>query len=216
MTARGVNCPLDRVTLGLPVPPEALKILPVKDVPNTKNVPIFVIHYSRSEPFRSMTSVPSDKWPQTVKELDETNAWGVARFSDPEYLVRRLEIERRVRNEFIQKGGKPGLENPIYFFLGRQDRFEKHERNMGYMIYLDDISADLISFTYGDSLLSFDEDYRTQSGEKYQNPLCGKVYRLDELEYLFSHVQFPENAPLSIEAQLWIIPPKEIVRSLAR
>lgn len=179
-------------------------------------IPDFIIHYNRSEPFRTMTSLSADRRSEIIKELNETNAWGINRFLDPEYLDRRILTEQKMRAEFIKKGGNPELMHPIYFFLGRNNQFEKHDRNLGYIIDLKNINSDSISFTYGDSMLAFHEDYRNQSGEKYKNSLCGKLFRLHELEDLFSDINLPQDDPLSIEVQLWIMPSKEIVRNLAR
>jgi hypothetical protein len=68
-------------------------------------IPNILVHYSRSEPFRSISSVPECELSTVIKELNETNSWGRARFSDPEYLVRRRQVEQRIRRAFIAKGG---------------------------------------------------------------------------------------------------------------
>ena len=182
----------------------------------TRHIPSFITHYNRSEPFRSVTQSPQEMWPDVIQLLTEETSWGVRRFSDPEYLVQRLEVEKRIRNEFIAKGGRPHLKNPIYFFLGRNIRFEEHPGNKGYIIELRNIHSDSISFTYGDSMLAYIEDYRNQAGEKYRNSLCAKVYRMGELESLFAHPGFPRNDSLAVEAQLWRLPGPEVVRLAER
>ncbi len=176
--------------------------------------PDFIVHYNRSEPFRSVTHTPIERWPEVVEILTDENSWGIKRFSDPEYLVRRFDVELRLRDEFIVKGGRPKLNSPIYFFLGRHSQFEEHKGNNGYIVDLKDLSPDSISFTYGDSLLAYNEDYRIQSGEKYQNSLCTKIYRIEELKDLFGHSSFPKQDPLAIEVQLWETPSPKIVRRL--
>ena len=85
---------------------------------------------------------------------------------------------------------------------------------MKFIIDLKDISEDSVSFTYGDSMLSYIEKNRSLSGEKYQSFLCGKLYSVEELENLCSHTDFPKESPLHIEAQLWVLPKKEIVKTL--
>jgi hypothetical protein len=179
-------------------------------------IPSFITHYNRSEPFRSVTQSPQEMWPDVVQLLTDETSWGIRRFSDPEYLVQRLEVEKRIRNEFITKGGRPELKNPIYFFLGRNIRFEEHPGNKGYAIELRDINSDSISFTYGDSMLAYIEKYRNQSGEKYRNSLCAKVYRMDELKSLFAHPSFPPIDSLAVEVQLWRLPWPEVVRLVER
>ena len=174
--------------------------------------PDFIVHYSRGEPFRSITSLSTDLREKTIADLTEKTAWGLNRFSNSEYLVRRLEVERSLRNDFIKRGGQPEIEHPIYFFLGRHSGFEAHPLNKRYEISLKDIPKALITFTYGDTMLSFFDDYRTLSGEKYQNSLCNKIFLMDELGELLSHVEYPKADPLYIEAQLWMKPLSGIVK----
>jgi hypothetical protein len=178
-------------------------------------IPDFVIHYSRGTPFQSITSLSGVDSAKIIENLSETETWGISRFRDQNYLPRRLEVEKILREKFLSKGGKPILSNPIYFFLGRNANFERHKCNTGHRIALRDLPPDSISFTYGDSLLAHCEEYRSQSGEKYQNILCREIFLLNELQTLFSDRDFPEQAPLSIEAQLWIEPFRETIEVLA-
>ena len=183
---------------------------------SAKEIPNFVVHYSRGEPFRTLSGSPRARWASIVEALDDSNAWGLSRFSDPKYLNDRLLVEERLRERFIAKGGTPTLAHPIYFFLGRNSRFEEHKANIGYRIDLSDISPGSISFTYGDSMLSFVADNRKKSGPEYSSPLCETVYERNELESLLMHRDFPKESPLSIEAQLWIVPSMNVVRRLER
>jgi len=171
-------------------------------------IPDFIIHYNRSEPFRSMSGLSNEQLSKVIHELDETNVWGFNRFSDPEYLKRRKVVEERLRKEFISKGGRPLLAHPIYFFLGRNADFERHERNKPYLVRLRDLPKGSVSFTYGDSMFSFNEDYRSLKSHAYQSELCPYVYMLEELPKIFSHKDFCSSAHLHIEAQLWIRPSK--------
>lgn len=102
-------------------------------------IPDFIVHYSRGEPFRSITGAGSEGCGAILKTLTEDNAWGLARFSDPRYLAQRFQVEEMMRRRFIAIGGKPVLRNRIYCFLGRHAGFEAHERNLGYAISLHDI-----------------------------------------------------------------------------
>jgi hypothetical protein len=179
-------------------------------------IPKFITHYSRGEPFLSITSVSPEKRPEVVKNLNELNAWGINRFLDQEYLARRLELEDTLRKEFIAKGGKPQLSSPIYFFLGRHVEFEEHPLNKGYIVDLQDVPSNSVSFTYGDSLLAYFTDYRELSGERYKNSLCAKVFKIEELENLFAHSEFPKNGALHIECQLWQVPADKVVKRLIR
>ena len=179
-----------------------------------KTIPNFIVHYNRGEPFRSITSFPSDQWQSIIEKLKPTNAWGLKRFTDPNYLKQRVLAETQLRNEFLTKGGKPQLEQPIYFFLGRNRRFEEHQLNKGYKINLSDLESEQISFTYGDSMLALIAENRKQSGPQYKNPLCEAIYRLEELSQIYSSIHFPDENQLAIEAQLWAIPSREIIETL--
>lgn len=176
-------------------------------------IPDFIVHYSRSEPFQSISDVSRERLQEVLSQLDESNSWGLSRFSDAEYLPRRLKVEQKLRDAFIEKGGMPELDFPLYFFLGRNAGFEEHERNIGYKIELSHVPPHAICFTYGDSMFSMCENYRQQVGSAYASDLCSKVYRLEELEALFSAAK---NAPqvLRIECQLWIRPTAEMFTRL--
>lgn len=179
-----------------------------------KVIPSFIVHYNRGEPFRSITSFPQDQWQSIIEKLNSTNAWGLNRFADPQYLKQRVLAEAEVRKAFIAKGGKPELEQPIYFFLGSNKRFEEHKLNKGYKINLDDLESEQVSFTYGDSMLAFIKENRDQSCPHYKNPLCGEVYTLEELDSIYSSIHFPDENQLAIEAQLWTMPSQEIIETL--
>lgn len=176
--------------------------------------PKFIIHYNRGEPFRCITNYPQDQWQSIIEKLNSTNAWGLNRFSDPQYLKQRVLAESEVRKAFIAKGGKPHLEQPIYFFLGSNKRFEEHKLNKGYKINLVDLAPEQVSFTYGDSMLGFIKENRDLSGLQYKNPLCEEVYRLEELGSVYSSIHFPDENHLAIEAQLWTMPAQEIIETL--
>lgn len=75
-----------------------------------ENIPKFITHYSRGEPFLSITSLPENKIPQIIEKLNETNAWGLSRFSDSNYLSQRIETESKLRKAFVARGGEPELE----------------------------------------------------------------------------------------------------------
>lgn len=171
-----------------------------------KIVPDFITHYSRGEPFRSITGLDESERQQVLSTLNETNAWGLNRFRDPEYLAKRLDAEMKIKFAFEKAGGCPVLSHPIYFFLGINLKFEGHSANRAYKILLQSLPKMSVSFTYGDSLLAFDEAYRKLSGERYQNPLCANIFLEHDLNSLFSSPHYPEQNPLHIEAQLWVNP----------
>jgi hypothetical protein len=176
----------------------------------------FIVHYSRAEPFRSITSVDPICLPGIIDDLREANAWGISRFRRPQYLQQRREIESLLRSTFIEAGGQPRVEHPIYFFLGRNSKFEQNEKNIGYLIYLRDLDPRAVSFTYGDSMLSFNDENRRLAGAEYFNPLCQKVFTTTDVAALFQNRHPIGQDPLHIEAQLWAMPEPAVVTVLAR
>ncbi len=176
----------------------------------------YIVHYSRAEPFRSLTSVPADQLYAVLNNLNEKVAWGLNRFSDSNYFQQRLDVENRMRSEFIAMGGEPVLSHPTYFFLGRNPRFEEVSLNIGYMIELSSIDIKSISFSYGDTMLSFNQENRKLAGEKYANPLCNRLYLKSDLESLFGNKMYPKDSPLYVEAHLWVQPADAVVKKLER
>lgn len=171
------------------------------------DIPNYLIHYNRAEPFLSLSATTAESRHQILHQLNENNAWGLARFKDPEYLPRRESIEQKMRADFIKKGGRPTLQNPIYSFLGRNLDFERDHRNIAYKIDLHSIPIETVSFTYGDSMFCFNEDYRHKKGQGYLSELCSQIYLHSELHQIFSNDDFKKESRLHIEAQLWITPP---------
>ncbi|TNE85977.1 MAG: hypothetical protein EP330_23875 [Deltaproteobacteria bacterium] len=158
-------------------------------------IPDFVTHYARGEPFRSVTAAGSEGWAKAVAALDEDNAWGLARFRDPHYLPRRAAVEARMRAELVVAGGAPQLVYPHYAFLGARPSWER-PGTRSYRIALADIPPGAVSFTVGDSLLTWDPDYRAQveARQGASHPLSGRLLNHRELT--------AELVPL-VEVQLW-------------
>jgi len=179
-----------------------------------RQVPDQIVHYSRGEPFRSIMSVPLEELQAVVSNLNESNAWGLNRFKDLKYYNQRREVERSMRAKFIEMGGEPTLSHPIYFFLGRHARFEEHPLNVGYSIELSQLSKKHVSFSYGDTMLSFNDENRKLAGEKYESPLCSELFLIDDLKGVLESKLFPVDSPLAIEAHLWVQPSGEVVRCI--
>lgn len=165
----------------------------------SNKIPDFIVHYSRGEPFRSITAIPHEERSKVLAGLNDDNIWGLARYRDPVYLQSRLKVEEKLRKAFIEKGGQPVLTHPVYCFLGRHAAFEEHSKNRGFKIALDELPLNSVSFTLGDSMFGFDPELRLSQGEKYSSPLCGQVFKASELKDLIAG-----SRELHIEAQLWI------------
>ena len=163
----------------------------------TRPLPDIVTHYARGEPFRSVTAQGPDHWAEVVAALHEGNAWGLARFADPHYLSRRWAVEARLHAALLARGGAPQIAQPHYAFFGTHAGW-KRPGTRAYSLDIASIPAGCISVTVGDSLLSWDPDYRelVEARDGPMHPMAGQL--------LFPH---EVNADLpGLEAQLWFQP----------
>lgn len=121
-----------------------------------------------------------------------------------DYLAIRGELEKRVRQLFIQKGGKPRRERPHYMILGSCPwLLNWYRAGRELRIPLDRFSFEIVSFTYGDTFPAM----RYGDGKPYR----GQVYTLAELEGLVAKYGLPQDwnpdgklgPDRYIEAQVW-------------
>jgi hypothetical protein len=82
--------------------------------------PNFIVHYSRGEPFRSITSTAPHQLHDALNSLDEQSSWGLNRFADPTYLEQRFEVERLMRARFVAMGWSSGTFGANLFLFGAQ------------------------------------------------------------------------------------------------
>jgi len=160
-------------------------------------LPDIVTHYSRSQPFRSVTAAGPERWADVVAQLNDGNVWGRGRFDDPHYLTRRTAVEARMHAELLRRGGAPRIAHPYYGLLGRDERWERNG-NQPHEIPLASIPPGCVTVTVGDSLLSWDPDYRAEveARDGPMHPLAGRLLFPDELS--------PDLPRL--EVQLWFQP----------
>ena len=177
----------------------------------------YITHYydRRKGPFRSISELTDEEAIRIMEALCDDTPYG-ARFKDPAgYLKNRKETEAWVRQGFIAKGGKPRAPYPIPFALGSSRWLEQaapvRGRHGEIRIPLSEFTADDISFTYPDSMVShwFDRD---KPVEYYQPGLHGIVFTLPEILAIVKQDGMPEedwetNLPVDlapyIEAQVW-------------
>jgi hypothetical protein len=183
-----------------------------------------VVHYARGEPFLSITAAGPARWPEIVAGLSDANCWGRARFSDPHYLSRRVEVEAQMRAELLARGGRPRLEHPSYGLLGRDPRWERPDQGgmRAYLVPLSCLPADAVSFTFGDSLVCRHPANLAiwQANGKFMHPWCGRLFLLQDLAEASRQLP-PEQLPPEagqrgfagcLEVQLWAEPPPQAVQ----
>jgi hypothetical protein len=171
----------------------------------SQQLPDFLSHYYEAAigPFVNLSDLPlseAEAHLQRIRRAGQT----FASQRSPDYLKIRRQLEDRIRELFIQKGGKPQRERPHYMILGTCP--------WGLAWYLDgrelripliDFPSEIVSFTYGDTFPAM----RHQDGKPYRR----QVYLLEELPELVLQFGLPQDwnpdgkhgPDRYIEAQIW-------------
>jgi hypothetical protein len=168
-------------------------------------LPDYLTHYydAARGPLRSLTELPPGD-AEALLESIRARGKAFASRRAPEYLGIRFELEARIREIFISKGGAPLRLHPHYFILGSCDWcLTWYERPLLIRVPVASLPAGAVSFTYGDSFPAM----RYPDGKPYR----GQVYTLAELPGLVERYGLPQDwnpdgklAPERyIEAQVW-------------
>jgi hypothetical protein len=163
-------------------------------------------------PFLTLSDLPDDIARKTQDALKRNGNVYTRRDHDGKYIASRRIVEDRVRLAFIDKGGKPVRQVPIYFILGESEsrnhiaHKEWHDNQEYIEIPIIDFDMDTVSFTYGDSFVENHPEHRDQS--KYHET----VYTYREILEKIKEKGWPQDllsedspwfAPVYIEAQVW-------------
>lgn len=170
-----------------------------------QSIPDVLTHYydAARGPFRSLTALP-------VAEGDRLQAQIAAQgrvFASqraPDYLAVRRDLEQRIRQLFVAKGGCPERDTPHYFIVGACDwLLTWYEQPAWISVPVAEVDPAVVSLTFGDSFPAM----RFQDGK----PWRGHVYTLRDLPDLVVRFGLPQqwNADGAlgpdryIEAQVW-------------
>ena len=133
-----------------------------------------------------------------------------------EYLAGRDEVEKKLHRRFVDKGGKPQTNRPIYCFLGSNPSELIYNRRDQYafkFFKVADIPSELISFTYPGSIASFQIAER-DSAKEFRSSCHGQVYRKEEINTVIAEFGMPgiDFTPIGarqydvlVEAQIWSV-----------
>lgn len=179
-------------------------------------LPKFATHYYLREigPFRSLSelSVGSED-PVFLDFLTRHRRDpGYRRRYGRNYIGVRREVETRLRELFIARGGKPRRRYPFYLVLGESPWFRDLNANQSELkIPLSQLDPNVTSLTYPDSFIALTRD---------DKPYYNQVFMLSEVSELVTRFGVPENDhmvpyerywetdfELYIEVQLWDVPP---------
>lgn len=174
-------------------------------------IPKFLFHYYELDngPFRNITEFGCEK----AKDIQNKIAHGQNSKRPKNYIDLRFSLENRIREQFIQKGGKPNRKDPFYFTLGACEFAKSWYTNPGVIkIPLTNFKAEHISFTYPDSMVSF-QFYDEPKLKTYRKNSNGQVFLLDEIPSLIEEYGLPSEEKSKneerfkydkyIEVQVW-------------
>lgn len=176
-----------------------------------KYLPEFLFHYYEIDhgAFRNITEYGYEKAKNIQRQI--LKGWNSKRPAN--YIDLRFSLETRIKEQFILKGGRPGRNDPFYFTLGECDWAKSWYVNPGVIkIPLADFQPDHISFTYPDSMVSF-QFYDEPKLATYRKDCNGQVFLLSEIKDLIHEYGLPSEEKSHaveeckydkyIEAQVW-------------
>lgn len=174
-------------------------------------IPKFLHHYYEmsNAPFRNITELGYEHAIKIQSQISE----GLNSKRPANYVELRLTLENRIREQFILKGGNPKRKDPFYFTLGECNWAKSWYVNPGVIkIPLSDFKPENISFTYPDSMVSF-QFFDEPKLKTYKKGCNGKVFLFSEIPGLIRAYGLPseENSQREerfkydkyIEAQVW-------------
>ncbi|MDR2717349.1 MAG: hypothetical protein LBB89_04705 [Treponema sp.] len=163
---------------------------------------IVYYYHSKCLPLRSITELPENEAFQIAYQFGLINGTSFGRFKDfNNYYPRRIKAEKWLYEWSAKSGGEAKIEHPIYFVLEQSDFFIFFfDKGKVIKLHLSLINSKHISFTIGDSMTTFNDDYNSIR----KDPIfMEEVYKLVE-EYdgkLEIYLEIMEKK--YIECQLW-------------
>jgi hypothetical protein len=174
-------------------------------MPASCALPDFLSHYYERKcgPFRSLSDLSLSE-AKAVQDRIRQAGVQFASQRPADHLKNRRIIEKRIRSQFIQKGGCLLRGRPLFFVLGSCAwLLTWYECGCELRLPLARFKMQAVSLTYGDTFPAM----RYQDGKPYR----GQVYTWDELPELVGRYGLPQewnpNQVLGperyIEAQVW-------------
>lgn len=161
-------------------------------------MPRFVTHYylpSRG-PFQNLSDLSDDEALDVMRELNRARRSGEHhRLFGRTYLRMRREAERRLREAFVAKGGRPVRTTPHYFVLGESAWFRGLGKEMAEVrLPLDALDAFTTSITYGDSFGTTGVSAEFGVADPPDDSGAAEVYVLEDLDRLLATFGYPSVA----------------------
>jgi hypothetical protein len=180
--------------------------------------PQFVTHYylGDREPFLNLSDLAEPELGRVLAELRSLRTSGLRRVFGARYMQLRRLTEARLREQFVEVGGRPERLAPHYFVLGESPWYRDLSPDMCCIrLSVSNLPSDVTSLTYPDSFTAM--GLGRQFGLPHDpKPYHECVYRLEDLERVVTAFGLPEDHPDDdytgyqhrpfekyIEVQLW-------------
>lgn len=174
-------------------------------------MPAYLYHYYEFEngPFRNITELGFEEAKDIQSKISD--GWNSKRPTN--YIDLRFDLEKKLKEQFISKGGKPKRDDPFYLMLGACEWAKSWYINPGVVkIPLSAFKAEHISFTYPDSMVSF-QFFNEPKLATYRKDCNGQIFMLSEIHDLINEYGMPSEEKCQaeerfkydkyIEAQVW-------------
>ena len=181
-------------------------------------IPSQVRHYYRSarRPFLNLSDLVEEQLDIVIDGLMHERRSGEHRRAfGRRYMELRRRTEFKMRERFLDAGGRAERTSPHYFVLGKSRWFEGLADDMkAVVLHLDELPEDSTSITYPDSFTAM--ALAPEYGLPYKpRPYHEQVFRLDQLPDLVERLGLPEDPvggyddyesrpfEMYVEVQLW-------------
>lgn len=160
-------------------------------------IPTFITHYHLADrqPFLTLSELEAGRDEtifENLRDRHKSDATYKRRYGQS-YLRTRQRIESKLRQLFVERGGKPRRKYPFYFVLGQSSWFyhlAKDHREI--RIMLSSLDPKTTSFTFPDSYVALSSD---------EKPYHGKVFLLTELKSVVCQYGMPKDEqPLNYQS----------------
>lgn len=169
---------------------------------------MFLYHYFERSigAFSNLSDLSVNEAEKVLEKIKNDRPSSQAAQRDVEYMKRRINYEKIVRNLFIEKGGKPTRKVPHYMVVEECKWLNSWYIDGCYVkIPIEDFDLNTISFTYGDMHPTFSPIIN--DGKEYRK----KIYSYNEILKIIEKYGLPQewNAEGKlgperyIEVQIW-------------
>jgi len=130
------------------------------------------------------------------------------------YLEERDDVEKKLYQLFVDRGGKPEIERPIYCFVGCHptELIYSRKEEYGFKFFrIEDFPSEIISFTYPGSIASIQISEKEEA-KAFRSSYHGKLYLKEEIHDVISQYGMPgvdfvpdgsRQHDVLVEAQVW-------------